>query len=162
MARESVNGIYSVDSLMHIGYDSLPHGGGMMRVTMLVLVLLAVFALLAFSNTDDCGCAPSAPNEDERVGNFDANVEADILHTQTEGMEWQCVYWYECAEYGMVPCDPCYSVCIAGCVLGCTGLPFWETILCNAACMAFCEGCPECEVCVRWERRKSCGWVFTE
>ena len=81
---------------------------------------------------------------------------------QTEGMEWQCIYWWECVHYETRNCDPCYSLCITGCVPVCAIGGFWWGVACAVGCPMICEACPDCEYCDDWEQQHSCGWVFTE
>jgi len=126
------------------------------RIAAYVAFAVLVFAALGFSKTEDCGCASSPPNRLEGLRACAGETPNELPQATTEGMEWQCEYWYECVEYGMRECDPCYSLCMAGCVVGCWGLSGWKAMLCNLACSATCEACPDCEVCVRWERQQSC------
>jgi hypothetical protein len=133
-----------------------------MRTTMMLLLGLLALGVMCTATTDDCGCSSSPGSRVDELRKCDEETDDGILRAQTEGVEWLCEYWYECVRYDMRECDPCYSLCMAGCRVGCTGLPFWLAILCEASCEGACERCPDCEVCVRWERKKSCGWVFTE
>ncbi len=133
-----------------------------MRIVGTVLVALLVLGVLGLSRTDDCSCVVSAGNRLEALRECAGGAEDDPLLAQTEGMEWQCEYWYECTRYGMRECDPCFSICMAGCIAGGAGSSGWSGVGAAYLCAAICERCPDCEVCIRWVRRRSCGWVLTE
>ena len=134
----------------------------MTRLGGCVVFVVLLFAVLGFSKTENCSCMGSAANRLEELRECAGEATNESLQVTTEGMDWQCEYWYECVEYAMRECDPCYSLCIAGCIVGCSRVSGWAAIACDLACAAVCEACPDCEVCVRWERHQSCGWVFTE
>jgi len=132
----------------------------MKRTLVCLLACLLVVAVVGVAKTEDCGCGADE-NLSKAKGCTDEQEE--ILRTEQEGMDWQCIYWWECVHYDTAPCDPCYSLCMLGCIPVCAAGGFWWGFGCGVGCPVIClMGCGECEYCDEWERQHSCGWVFTE
>ncbi|MBU1048861.1 hypothetical protein KKG90_02440 [Candidatus Bipolaricaulota bacterium] len=138
----------------------------MKKVVLCVIIGLLVFSVMGLPNTADCGCGtPAAASEasDSNENQCPDKQDDELLQFDTtEAMEWQCIYWYECVEYETRDCDPCYSLCMIGCIPACAAGGFWWGVGCAIGCPWICEACPDCEYCTDWEQQHSCGWVFTE
>lgn len=131
----------------------------MKRGLVCVFAALLLFTIVGFAEATDCGCAAPADAAKECI---DAKAD-ELLQMETQGMEWQCIYWWECVHYDTAPCDPCYSACMLGCIPVCAAGGFWWGVGCGVGCPLICLiGCGECEYCDEWEQQHSCGWVFTE
>jgi len=137
----------------------------MRKVLVLIFVYVLVLPLAGLASQADCGCNATSASDSNGCSKSVEDADDELLQAETESMEWQCIYWWECVEYDTDPCEPCTSLCMLGCIPVCAGagvVNFYLGMACSLGCPAICSYCGDCEYCVEAEQRHSCGWVFTE
>ena len=140
-----------------------------MKRIILVLLLLCVVVLPAIAvDKDTCPICAQRDAQAQSAGNERAQggkQQVPEVVTSDEAMEWQCIYWIECTRYVTEQCEPCYGACLTACTPICSGagiVNFYLGVACSVGCPLICTACPDCQRCVKYKRRYSCGWVFTE